>query len=80
MFLVVSHEPSFRYQAKGLFFETPTVSWRDGHFTVQPPPAMSSAATSAVSDELTLSSRDAAFDHSVRDAGKLAEVYREHVR
>lgn len=75
-----------RYQAKGLFFETPNVSWRDGCFNVALPrqmheAAMAKAAEVEFGSELMLRSRDAAFEFvGKRDDGALADVYRQHVR
>ncbi|CAN0294598.1 unnamed protein product, partial [Ectocarpus sp. 8 AP-2014] len=73
------------YQAKGLFFETPNVSWRDGCFNVAIPTPMHAAALAKAAEvelapELILESRDAAFEFGTRDAGALADVYRAHVR
>ncbi|CAN0258670.1 unnamed protein product, partial [Ectocarpus sp. 4 AP-2014] len=73
------------YQAKGLFFETPNVSWRDGCFNVAIPTpmhavALAKAAEVELASELMLESRDAAFEFGTRDAGALADVYRAHVR
>eukprot|EP00752_Nemacystus_decipiens_P005181 g4701.t1 len=73
------------YQARGLFFEVPNVSWRDGCFNVALPTAMHAAALAKAAEvelgpELMLESRDAAFDYGSRDTGALAELYRAHVR
>lgn len=74
-----------RYQAQGLFFEVPNVSWRDGCFNVALPKPMHAAALAKAAEvelgaELMLDSRDAAFEFGTRDAGALAELYRMHVR
>ncbi|CAN0250757.1 unnamed protein product, partial [Hapterophycus canaliculatus] len=75
-----------RYQAQGLFFETPNVSWRDGCFNVALPrpmheAAMAKAAEVELGSELMLPSRDAAFEFvGKRDDGALADVYRQHIR
>eukprot|EP00903_Cladosiphon_okamuranus_P015221 g14067.t1 len=73
------------YQARGLFFEVPNVSWRDGCFNVALPTPMHAAALAKAAEvefgsELMLESRDAAFEFETRDAGALAELYRAHVR
>ncbi|CAM9536742.1 unnamed protein product [Pylaiella littoralis] len=73
------------YQAQGLFFEVPNVSWRDGCFSVALPKAMHAAALAKAAEveltnELMLESRDAAFEFGTRDAGALASFYRSHVR
>lgn len=70
-----------RYQAQGLFFEVPNVSWRDGCFDVAlPKPLAEEAAEVELRAELRLESRDAAFEFGTRDDGALAELYRGHVR
>ena len=77
---------SQRYQSKGLFLETPSVSWRDGRFTVELPETLrasagDSSAVVAGETEMILESRDAAFDLEARESvGKLAALYRTHVR
>ncbi|CAM9640842.1 unnamed protein product, partial [Ascophyllum nodosum] len=74
------------YQSKGLFLETPSVSWRDGRFTVELPETLrasagDSSAVVAGETEMILESRDAAFDLEARESvGKLAALYRTHVR
>ena len=69
-----------RYQAQGLFFEVPDVSWRDGCFDVALPKQLAEEAEVELGAELVLGSRDAAFEYGTRDAGALAELYRAHVR
>lgn len=83
--LVTKMMPCHRYQAQGLFFEVPSVSWRDGCFNVALPKAMHAAALAKAAEvelttELMLESRDAAFEFGTRDAGALAGLYRNHVR
>lgn len=61
------------------------MSWREGRFTVDIPKGMMGTSSGADAgdlpeSELVLGSRDEAFDFGVRDGGKLASLYREHVR
>ncbi|CAM9646505.1 unnamed protein product [Discosporangium mesarthrocarpum] len=72
------------YEPRGLFLETPTVSWRGGEFIVELPAELLLSSKqrgphAQQQPELRLGSREAAFDFSARDPGELAKVYRRFI-
>src|SRR5258708_1855265 len=66
------------HNAKGFWFEPPTISIRQGKIAVSLPPALMASMGSTISD-INAESLSWAYDVSTRLDTPLAEVYREYI-